>query len=40
MDTIAEQPLQEPGHSLFRRIIRHRYLEHYNRLVFLVLTLD
>ena len=37
---IAEQASEEPRHSFFRRLIRHRYFEHYNRLVFLVLTIN
>ena len=40
MDTVAEQSVAEVRPSLFQRIIRHRYFEHYNRLVFLVLSIN
>ena len=37
-ESVEELTVEKP--SLFQRIIRHRYLEHYNRLVFLVLCIN
>ncbi|MGI9276282.1 MAG: hypothetical protein ACR2PT_15755 [Endozoicomonas sp.] len=39
IDSIAEQPLEEKQ-GVIARILRHRYLEHYNRLVFLVAAVN
>lgn len=40
MDTMVEKRALDTQPSLFRRILRHRYLEHYNRLFFLVFSVN
>ncbi|WP_299946709.1 hypothetical protein [uncultured Microbulbifer sp.] len=40
MDAVVEKLTLDGKPSLFLRILRHRYLEHYNRLFFLVFTVN